>query len=232
MKQQLEKFSLFQSFLLPFVECFHFRIILQASFVYQEFHSLEERSSDGWRLFPQKNINWFGCRLTQLMSAARSVRTAFWVFAVRQAIWTIPKDKNFTRNFSALSYPCHYPCHPCSLSLARASNRHRPIHHCIDIRKVLRRQHDIDRDSNSFKVEKNPLRKSDYRKRLNRLPSRTSFNGAVLSVPSSDAKTSSVFALTVLVASRIAQFRVTLFAVPTAVALTLVVDTSTMFAAV
>lgn len=57
---------------------------------------------------------------------------------------------------------------------------------------------------------------------------RTTFHGAVLSIPTSDAKTSTIFALTVFVTARIALFHVAQFAGPTRHAIAGVVNAMTM----
>lgn len=62
----------------------------------------------------------------------------------------------------------------------------------------------------------------------NNLPSRASFQCAMLSIPSGYAQTRSVLALTVLVASRITKFRVAHLTVPSVIALTLVIHAPSM----
>ena len=89
---------------LPFVESSKLSIVLQTSFVDEEFHSLEKASGknlskkrnktlniilpsgDAWRLFAQKNINRFGSRYTELMRATCCLSTAFGIFTISESV--------------------------------------------------------------------------------------------------------------------------------------------------
>ena len=42
---------------LPFIEAFLLGVALQASVLYDEPHPLVEGGRDGWRLFPEENVN-------------------------------------------------------------------------------------------------------------------------------------------------------------------------------
>lgn len=71
---------------LPLIKGLQFSIVLKATLVNQEFHSLKERRRDCRWLFAQQHINRFGSGHTQLARPAYSVRATFGVLAVNQTI--------------------------------------------------------------------------------------------------------------------------------------------------
>lgn len=71
---------------IPFVERLEARVVLQASLVNQELHALKEGGRDGWRLFPQQDVDGFGRAHTQLAHATRGILATFGVLAVHESI--------------------------------------------------------------------------------------------------------------------------------------------------
>ena len=52
--------------LLPFIESFLLSVALEAPVLYDEPHPLVEGRRDGWRLFPEENVNGSGDSVTEL----------------------------------------------------------------------------------------------------------------------------------------------------------------------
>ena len=71
---------------LPFIEAFLLGVALQAPVLYDEPHPLVEGSRDGWRLFPEENVNGSRDGVAELGVFTDWALAALRVLTVHQAV--------------------------------------------------------------------------------------------------------------------------------------------------
>ena len=72
---------------LPFIEALLLGVALKAPVLYDEPHPLVEGCGDGWRLFPQEDVDGSGDGVAELGVFTHGGLAALRVLAVHQAVW-------------------------------------------------------------------------------------------------------------------------------------------------